>query len=46
MLDNALRYYPDVDMNRLHVEVLESAATEELNIATDVMKACQARGTG
>lgn len=44
MLDNALRYYPDVDMNRLHVEVLESAAIEELNIATDVMKACQARG--
>ena len=44
MLDVALRYYPDVDMNRLHVEVLESAAIKELNIATGVMKACQARG--
>lgn len=44
MLDTTQQRYPNVNMSRLHVEVLESAAIEELHIATDVMKACQARG--
>ncbi|MGS2742455.1 EAL domain-containing protein [Halomonas sp. LS-001] len=44
MLDSNQQRYPDVNMGRLHVEILESAAIEELHIATDVMKACQARG--
>lgn len=44
MLDNARQQYPNVNLKRLHVEVLESAAIEELQVATDVMKACQTRG--
>lgn len=44
MLDSARQRYPAVNLKRLHVEVLESAAIEELQVATDVMKACQTRG--
>lgn len=44
MLDSARQRYPTVNLQRLHVEVLESAAIEELQVATDVMKACQTRG--
>ncbi|HAA43996.1 MAG: diguanylate cyclase/phosphodiesterase [Halomonas sp. 54_146] len=44
MLDSARQRYPAVNLKRLHIEVLESAAIEELQVATDVMKACQTRG--
>lgn len=44
MLDDARQRYPSVNLQHLHIEVLESAAIEELTVATEVMKACQQRG--
>lgn len=44
MLDNARQHYPSANLQHLHIEVLESAAIEELTIAIEVMKACQQRG--
>lgn len=44
MLERAQARYPTVRLENLHVEVLESSAMEELTIATDVMRACQAKG--